>query len=158
MKFIKNNWLVLVGVIAAAALLFGLAGGSGGGGAPDANAKQATLYKSPDCGCCVKYTAYMKRRGYDIKTVTTRDMAGIKNKYNIPSSMESCHTMVVDGYVVEGHIPVEVVDDFLAERPQVDGIALPDMPAGTPGMPGMKRGDWSIFALKDGSYENYLDY
>ena len=72
-----------------------------------------------------------------------------------PSELESCHTARIGGYTVEGHIPAKVVDKLLAERPQIDGIAMPGMPDGSPGMPGLKRDTWTIFALKRGSYSVY---
>ena len=68
----------------------------------------------------------------------------------ISTEMESCHTMVIDDYFVEGHMPFEAIEKLLSERPDIDGIALPDMPSGTPGMPGEKIEEWVIYSIKDG--------
>ena len=78
---------------------------------------------------------------------STKDMNSVKEKYGVPVNMESCHTTIVDDYVVEGHIPIEVVDQLLKDRPDISGIALPDMPAGSPGMPGKKIEPFKIYSL-----------
>jgi len=118
--------------------------------------KEVTVYKSPTCGCCVKYIAYLRRNGFEVEVVTTNDMASVKNTYNIPSSMESCHTMVMADYFVEGHVPLEAVDKLLEEKPAIDGIALPAMPSGSPGMPGIKTEVFNIFSLTGGEYSSYI--
>lgn len=110
---------------------------------------EATMYKSPSCGCCVKYAPYVEDKGIDVNTVATEGIENIKQQYGVPTSMESCHTMVIEGYFVEGHIPKEAIDKLLLERPDIDGIALPGMPAGSPGMPGTKNGDFIIYSIKD---------
>ena len=78
------------------------------------------------------------------------------NKHNIPSELESCHTTEVAGYFVEGHVPVEAIDKLLEEKPDIDGIALPGMPAGSPGMGGLKTEDFVIYALKDGEASVFM--
>jgi len=95
-----------------------------------------TIYKSPTCGCCVKYAAYLKDQGYRVETIMVKDMDRIKKEHQIPSNLESCHTAIIDEYFVEGHVPVEAIEKLLQEKPDIDGISLPEMPAGTPGMPG----------------------
>jgi len=109
-----------------------------------------TLYKSPNCGCCVEYIAYLRENGYAVDVVETDDMVGVRQKFNVPDSMESCHTMIIDDYAVEGHVPLGFVDKLLAERPAIEGIALPGMPAGSPGMPGIKRGVFTAYSFLDG--------
>jgi len=111
-------------------------------------AHAATIYKSPTCGCCGNYVTYLKRYGYDVEVVDIEDMDSVKREYNIPQDMESCHTTVTDeGYVVEGHIPVEAMNKLLEEKPVVNGIAMPGMPVGSPGMPGTKNGKFIIHQL-----------
>ena len=83
-------------------------------------------------------------------------MSAIKNQHQIPSNMESCHTAIIDNYFVEGHVPVEAVEKLLTEKPDIDGISLPEMPAGTPGMPGTKQGDWQIYSLKNNQISEYM--
>ncbi|MFH1400860.1 MAG: DUF411 domain-containing protein [Nanoarchaeota archaeon] len=118
--------------------------------------KTITVYKSPTCGCCVGYVAALEGEGFQVNVVTTEDMASIKNQYQIPSAMESCHTSLVGGYVVEGHVPIKVLSTLLDEQPDIDGIALPRMPSGTPGMPGPKTEKWQIYSLQDGMPGSYL--
>ena len=120
------------------------------------NKIQVTLYKSPTCGCCVKYVSYLEKQGFEVKTIPTRNMASIKNQYHIPRQMESCHTAVIGDYFIEGHIPMKAVNKLLSEKPDIDGISLPNMPSGTPGMPGIKQGKWQVHGLKDGEYTDYL--
>ena len=115
----------------------------------------ATVYKSPSCGCCVGWSSHMEQNGYGTKTVLMEDLSPIKQQYNIPASMGSCHTAIIGGYFVEGHVPSEVIDKLLAEQPDIDGIALPRMPPGSPGMPGQKSGEWVIYAIKDGEVSEY---
>ena len=117
---------------------------------------KVTLYKSPTCGCCVKYVSYLEERGFDVQTIAMRDMAAIKVKYNIPRQMESCHTVVIGDYFIEGHVPFKAINKLLQDKPVIDGISLPNMPAGTPGMPGAKQEEWIIYSLVDGKYFNYL--
>ena len=117
---------------------------------------EATIYKSPNCGCCVGYNAEMEKLGTKTEIVATEDMQEIKDRYDIPRNMESCHTTVIGDYFIEGHIPFEVVEKLLTEKPDIDGIALPNMPSGTPGMPGIKTGPYEIYQLKDGIVSPYI--
>ena len=83
-------------------------------------------------------------------------MDAVKQRFNIPANMQSCHTTIIGDYFVEGHIPLEVIDKLLSEKPDLDGIALPDMPAGSPGMPGRKTEEFIIYGLKDGQVSEYM--
>jgi len=106
------------------------------------------VYKQSTCGCCKIWTEYMEDHGYIVNTHDVGDVSPIKRKYGVPRELHSCHTARVGGYTVEGHVPVEVVDRLLAERPSIEGVALPDMPVGSPGMPGKKRGTWSVYEIR----------
>lgn len=106
-----------------------------------------TVYASPTCGCCHEYIPYLEANGYKVETVTIDDTTPIKQKYDIPEEAWSCHTGLIDGYVVEGHVPVEAIDELLDKRPKIDGIALPGMPAGSPGMNGTKTGPFEVVAI-----------
>lgn len=106
-----------------------------------------TVYKSPTCGCCKIWANYAKRRGYTVNVVDTADMDSIRKKYHIPTELGSCHTIIAGDYVVEGHVPVEAIEQMLAQKPNIYGIALPDMPAGSPGMPGTKTGPFEIHSF-----------
>ncbi len=107
-----------------------------------------TVYKSPTCGCCANYVSYLKRSGLDVDVVTTTEMNAVKESNGVPTGYTSCHTSVIDNYVVEGHIPLETIGKLLQDRPSLSGITLPGMPAGTPGMPGVKQGTWSVYGWR----------
>lgn len=118
--------------------------------------KKVTVFKSPTCGCCVKYISYLEGQGYDVEVVATQDMNSIKQEYGIPRSMESCHTAVIGDYFIEGHVPIEAVNALMAEEPAIEGIALPAMPAGSPGMPGVQAEPFRIYALTGGNTSEYM--
>jgi len=121
------------------------------------NGIKATVYKSPSCGCCSLYARELKTQGYDVNVVEVSDMSPIKNKYSIPSSMQTCHTTVIGDYYVEGHVPFAAVEKLLTEKPTIDGIALPGMPVGSPGMPGSKQGKFTIYAIKGSEKTAFME-
>jgi hypothetical protein len=98
------------------------------------SAQTMTVYKSPTCGCCVKWIDHMRAAGYTMKVVDVEDIAEVKRTWGVPTSAAACHTSVAGSYVIEGHVPADVVARFLRERPAVAGIAVPGMPLGSPGM------------------------
>ncbi len=106
---------------------------------PAMAAEQLTVYRSPSCGCCLGWVKYLKVKGFDATVETSDDMGAVKARLHVPGDMQSCHTAVIAGYVVEGHVPVEAIVKLLAERPAVTGIAAPGMPQGSPGMSGAKE-------------------
>ncbi len=113
---------------------------------------QATLYKNPQCSCCEGYARYLRRNGFEVEVKATNDLAEISSKAGVPEKLQGCHTMFVDGYVVDGHVPVNVVRKLLSERPAIAGITLPGMPTGSPGMNGPKTEPFTIYAVtKDGA-------
>ena len=93
-----------------------------------------TVYKSASCGCCTAWVEHARKSGFTVKTVDTEDLGGVKREMGIPSRLQSCHTVVVGSYVVEGHVPAADVKRLLAEKPKVRGLAVPGMPVGSPGM------------------------
>ncbi len=118
--------------------------------------EKLVVYKSPSCGCCVGWISYMKKSDFDVEAVNTKDLQSIKGKYQIPYSLQSCHTAVIGDYFIEGHVPIEAINKLLEEKPDIDGIALPEMPAGSPGMPGIKSGEFVIYSLKDGIESEFM--
>jgi hypothetical protein len=115
-----------------------------------AEGKVATLYKNPQCGCCESYADYLRENGYEVKVVATHDLTLIKRKHGVPEPLDGCHTMLIDRYVVEGHVPVKSLERLLSKRPDIDGISLPGMPLGSPGMNGEKQGPFLIQQFADG--------
>jgi len=119
---------------------------------------QVTVTKSPLCGCCEDYIAILRGRGVDVEVIDTEDIAGAKLALGVPPSAWSCHTTQVAGYAVEGHVPLEAVERLLSERPEVDGIALPGMPAGSPGMNGTKTAPFRVVAFDASGVRSFGDY
>lgn len=115
---------------------------------------QATLYKNPNCDCCTRYAHYLEQHGFNVQVIVDSDrLAQIQRQLNMLPRLAGCHAMFVDGYVVDGLVPVAVVKRMLREQPDIRGITLPGMPAGAPGMdgPGMqKHGPLVIYAFGDG--------
>jgi len=99
-----------------------------------AHAATMTVYKSPACGCCAKWVEHVEKHGFTVKTVPTDDMAAVKTKAGVPDTLRSCHTTIVGGYVVEGHVPAADIKRLLAQKPRAKGIAVAGMPMGAPGM------------------------
>ena len=99
-----------------------------------AHAATMTVYKSPSCGCCAKWVEHVERHGFTVKTIPTADMAAVKARLKVPAAHQSCHTTVVGGYVVEGHVPATDIKRLLAQKPRAIGIAVAGMPMGSPGM------------------------
>ncbi len=111
---------------------------------------KVTVYKSPTCGCCGNYVAELKRNGAEVLVEEISDtlLATKKQELGVSSNLQSCHTSVMDGYVIEGHVPIEVIRKLQTERPAIRGVALPGMPAGSPGMSGIKTGAFTIKTLE----------
>jgi hypothetical protein len=110
----------------------------------------ATMYRSPTCTCCHEYEAILRKAGWVVDVVEIEDTASFKGEHGIPQEAWSCHTTIVDSYVVEGHVPLAAIDELLERGPAIDGIALPGMPAGSPGMGGEPEGPFVVFALQGG--------
>lgn len=92
--------------------------------------------KDPGCGCCGAWAGHLALAGYDVKIVNTNDIQAIKTSLGVPEDLAACHTAQVEGYVIEGHVPVAAIERLLAEKPVATGIAVAGMPAGSPGMEG----------------------
>jgi hypothetical protein len=125
-----------------------------------ANAAQSTpmiVYKTPTCGCCRAWVDHVRAAGFAVEVRDMPSVDPVKHEHGLPGHLASCHTAVVDGYVVEGHVPADVIRRMLRERPQVAGIAVPGMPAGSPGMevPGRKDPYDIIAFSRDGKVSVY---
>ena len=114
------------------------------------------VFKTPSCGCCYGYVKFLEKEKFKVKQTDMRSLHSIKQKYNIPVEMQSCHTTVMGKYFIEGHVPLEAINKLLKEQPDIDGIALPGMPIGTPGMPGDKDEPYVIYQLVDGKYSVFM--
>ncbi|MEH2244387.1 DUF411 domain-containing protein [Nostoc sp.] len=108
----------------------------------------ATVYHSPDCNCCGGWIDHLKAEGFQITDFRTPDIETVKQKYNVPDNLSSCHTAIVNGYVIEGHVPADDIKRLLQEKPNVVGLSVPQMPVGTPGMEiGNRKDPFSVFSF-----------
>jgi len=95
-----------------------------------------TVYKDPSCGCCKNWIAHLIKHGYRVDAKDSPDMTEIKRTLGVPAGLTACHTAMVNGYLIEGHVPAADIDRLLAQKPKIAGLAVPGMPAGSPGMEG----------------------
>ena len=119
------------------------------------------VYKSPTCGCCSKWVDHLREEGFEVRTTDTNDLADFKASHGVPTQVESCHTALVAGYVVEGHVPASDIERLLRERPGIRGLAVPGMPIGSPGMevPGTKGQPYDVLAFdNDGRTEVFATH
>jgi hypothetical protein len=135
MRIIRSG-IVGVGLVAGLWWATAWAGASPLTVAPAA-APSVVVYKTPTCGCCTKWIEHLKQAGFAVTAHDTANVAPIRSRHGVPQALQSCHTALVGGYVVEGHVPADVIQRLLRERPKVAGIAVPGMPAGSPGMEGL---------------------
>lgn len=115
----------------------------------------ATMYKRPYCTCCDGHAEHLRANGYKVTVIEAEDLPQIKQRHGVPKSYEGCHTLLVGGYVVEGHVPATVIDRLLKERPDIKGISLPGMPEGSPGMGGTKSEPFMIYEFSERGMKLY---
>lgn len=123
-------------------------------GAPAlAQALHGTLYKDQNCPCCEGHAEYLERNGVEVEIKPVEDIAAISKRAGIPPDYQGCHTLMLDGYAIEGHVSIDIIQKLLKEHPaDVVGISLPGMPTGVPGMSGPYDGPYEVYAIKkDGS-------
>jgi len=126
--------------------------------ATGAMAAEMVVYKSPYCGCCEEWAEALKASGIALRMESVEDMDALKASYKVPDDAWSCHTAVADGYVFEGHVPLEAVSRVLAEHPDIAGVAVPGMPSGALGMGEDPSASYDVIALnKDGSQSVYME-
>ena len=96
--------------------------------------QRVTVYRVKTCGCCGKWAEHLKAAGFDVAIKVVDDVARVEGRNRVPEKLRTCHVAFVGPYVVEGHVPADVIKDLLRRRPAIDGIAVPGMPKGSPGM------------------------
>jgi len=139
-----NLWVGVAVGVATAAVAFATVSSTS---SETAVAAEITVYKSPTCGCCSKWVEHLEANGFTVKTEDVADISRVKSEFGIPSELASCHTAIIDGYLVEGHVPAQSIKRLLAERPQVAGLAVPGMPTGSPGMEGPNPQRYNVVAF-----------
>lgn len=126
-----------------------------------ASATAITMYKNANCGCCGAWATHMRQAGFTVQEEPREDMAAIKAKYGVADKQASCHTAIIDGYVIEGHVPASDVQRLLKQRPDIVGLAAPGMPMHSPGMQaeGLPAKGYDVLAMgKDGEVNVYAHY
>ncbi len=122
--------------------------------APGASAAAAALlavvYKTPTCGCCAKWVDHLKSSGYTVEVHDVEQVEPTRAEWGVPAELASCHTAKIGGYVFEGHVPADVIQRVLREKPKIAGVAVPGMPMGSPGMEGPYEDRYDVVAF-DGS-------
>ncbi len=133
-------------------LVITLAGTSGVLAQPGPKTTPATVYKTPTCGCCSIWVEHLRKNGFAVTVhdVPQAELTKIKEKHGVPREAQTCHTGLIGKYVIEGHVPADVVHKLLKERPQVSGIAVPGMPIGSPGMEGATRQPYNVMTFAPG--------
>ena len=126
----------------------------------DLFSKDIVVYKNPECGCCKKWINYLKEHSYNVTVNNTRDVYAEKERLGVPEKLAACHTAVIDGYVVEGHVTNRDIERLLLFRPDIKGIAVPGMPIGTPGMErGDSREPYKVMSFdKQGNVEVFVSH
>ena len=118
-----------------------------------------TVHKTPWCGCCTKWSAHLRDAGFEVSEIKHDDLTPIKQQYGVPPMMESCHTAVVDGYAIEGHVPADDIKRLLEKKPDALGLAVPGMPTGSPGMEmGDSHDAYDVLLFKQDGYSVFRHY
>ena len=118
-----------------------------------------TVFKTKTCGCCGKWIDHLRSNGFTVTVKEVPSTAEYRQRYGVPEKLQSCHTAIVDGYTIEGHVPAVEIQRLLKERPKAKGLAVPGMPAGSPGMEGARRDAYAVVLFGEGgelfSYQKY---
>ena len=156
----------IIALVVGTALLTAIALGIFGSNANANNLRSiATLpevivYRSPECSCCGGWITHLKAHGFKLKDFTTTDIEAVKQKYDVPLELASCHTAIIAGYIIEGHVSASDIKRLLTEQPDVAGLSVPQMPVGTPGMElGDHKDPFSVLSFnKKGKVAVFSDY
>jgi hypothetical protein len=108
---------------------------------------QAIVYKDANCDCCEKWVHHLRDNGFTVISRDVDDLNAVKRRHNLDRSLHSCHTAEIGGYVVEGHVPADLIQKMLRERPPIAGIAVPGMPVGSPGMEWTYKEPYDVIAF-----------
>ncbi len=117
------------------------------------------VYKSASCGCCSGWVRHLQGHGFTVRPHDVANPSDYREKFGMPQEMGSCHTALVNGYAIEGHVPAREITRLLAERPKARGLAVPAMPQGAPGMEGQRNDPFDVFLIQaDGRRAVYQHY
>lgn len=154
-----------LGLVLALFMMFGVAGCAEAAPPPEsaeATAAGATrlaeVHLSPTCTCCTEYVAYLRRAGWTVTVVEEPDIGAFQTERGVPEAARGCHTTLIGGYLVDGHVPLPAIERLLEEQPAVDGIGLPGMPLGSPGMSGTATGPLAVVAYDGDQVTPFGEY
>lgn len=116
------------------------------------------VFKSPTCGCCSMWVDHLAESGFKVEAKDVADLDAVKQMAGVPGHLQACHTAVVDGYTIEGHTPADAIKKLLAERPAVKGLAVPGMPAGSPGMPSPTPEPYDVIAFGEAGEQHFMRF
>ena len=126
---------------------------------PTPKQTKITVYKDPSCGCCKNWIEHLIKHGYGVDAKDTPAMAEVKRTLGVPDALRSCHTAVVNGYLIEGHVPAADIARLLKQKPKVAGLAVPGMPVGSPGMEGPRKQHYQVLSFdKSGKTKVFATY
>ena len=125
----------------------------------DAKEPVITVYKDASCGCCKSWIEHLIKHGYRVDAKDSPDMTEIKQSLGVPEALTSCHTAVVNGYLIEGHVPAADIARLLKTKPKIAGLAVPGMPMGSPGMEGPRTQHYQVLSFdKAGKTKIFASY
>lgn len=121
-----------------------------------------TVYRSESCGCCKDWIDHLKQHNFTVDDIISNDMNAVKGRLGLPGELASCHTAIIDGYLIEGHVPAQDIKQLVRSKPDIAGLSVPQMPHGTPGMETGRKDDFYVIAFdKKGNlspFNAYQDY
>ena len=123
-----------------------------------ATAPKIQVFKTPTCGCCQMWVDHLAANGFEVEAEDLADLDAIKQMAGVPDHLLACHTGMVEGYTIEGHVPAEAIKKLLAERPKIKGLAVPGMPAGSPGMPSPIPERYDVIAFGGGQDQVFMSF
>lgn len=117
------------------------------------------VYLNPNCGCCGAWVDHLRENGFNVKVTQVEDTGEVRSRFKMPEDFSSCHTALVEGYALEGHVPAREIKRMLKEKPKAIGLAVPDMPMGSPGMEGHRHDAYDVLLIDvKGSARVYAHY
>ena len=151
-----------LGLVAASILFWGWMFTGAGDSDPAADtvsSGEITMYRGEGCDCCLRWANYLQDEGFVVHDALVNDLRNVKQEREVPDRMASCHTAVIDGYVVEGHVPAREIRRLIDEKPEAIGIAVPGMPVGSPGMEGFFTETYEVILFdSEGNRQVYARY
>lgn len=117
-----------------------------------------TVHKDPNCGCCSGWVQLLRDAGFSVRVEETSDLPSVRNRLGIPADLAACHTAEIAGYLLEGHVPAAAIRRLVSERPKARGLAVPGMPAGSPGMGAANMQPYTVVLFGSGGYKSFMHF